>query len=97
MRFRGAGLASLLVALFAMAGTAVAPAQDLSGTTSTSIVWQARDERPAPVARRSHRRATPGAAIGQSQTATVAQGVPQARVRHALFQRPPPTFSPRSI
>jgi hypothetical protein len=97
MRLRRAGLASLLVALFAVAGASVAPTQALSGIAAATVVWQARDERPAPVARQARRRATAGAAIGAPHTSTVSPGVPQAPVRHALFQRPPPTFLPHSI
>jgi hypothetical protein len=93
MRLRRTGFASLLVALLAMSGAAVAPTRGLGGLSAPSVVWQARDERQAPVARKSSARLAAVTRIGAPHTSPIGPGVPQSPVRHALFQRPPPAFS----
>jgi hypothetical protein len=93
MRLRRARLASLIVALLALSGAAVAPTRGLGGTTAASIVWQARDERQAPVARKAGLHGA-GRYVGRTELRSAGcPGVPKLPVRHALFQRPPPVSS----
>jgi hypothetical protein len=94
MRLRRASFASLIVALLALSGATVAPTRGLGGTNAPSIVWQARDERQAPVAQKAGSRHRAGRYVGRTESGSAGRpGVPQSPVRHALFQRPPPASS----
>jgi len=87
---RRAGVASLLIALFALAGASVAPTRGVDGPQRASIVWQVRGDRTSHVVRNTRPR---GVAFTASHAAvTAASGVDYrcTPVRHALFQRPPP-------
>jgi hypothetical protein len=95
MRLRRAGLVSLIVALMAISGASVVSVRGADGRRTASIVWQARDEKPAPVARKIAR--PPIVARGAaSPSATPSQAAAlYAPVRHPLYQRPPPTQTRR--
>jgi hypothetical protein len=87
---RRAGVLSLLVALFALAGASVAPTRLLTGTHATAIVWEARSPRQAPVIRHARHR-VPIAIAGATPRSGITSTFPASSlVRHALFQRPPP-------
>jgi hypothetical protein len=94
MRLRRAGLVSLIVALMAISGASVAPVRGADGRRTASIVWQARDKKPAPVARKILRPAIAHTAASPAAAPSLAAAF-RAPVRHPLYQRPPPAQTRR--
>jgi hypothetical protein len=95
MRLRRAGLVSLIVALMAISGASVAPVRGADGRCTASIVWQARDEKPAPVARKISRPAIVAGVAASPAAAPSQAAALYAPVRHSLYQRPPPAQTRR--
>jgi len=93
---RRAGILSLIVAMFALAGASVPPTRGLSGTFQSGIVWQAREPRTAPVSRSLPRPVLPSTVATRIVAGTIARPVTPV-VRHPLFQRPPPAIKPIAV
>jgi hypothetical protein len=87
---RRASVATLLVALFALTGAAVAPTRGVSSPQTASVVWELRGTEKAPVVRHVARRIVVLATAQTTDISSLRVNATPTPVRHALIQRPPP-------